>query len=37
MQRRIVAMEHGKIMSDTKDPVLDRAAAAKFKQEPSSR
>jgi len=37
MQRRIVAMERGKIVSDTKDPVLDRAAAAKMKQEPSSR
>lgn len=37
MQRRIVAMEHGKIVSDTKDPVLDRTAAAKIKQEPSPR
>jgi len=24
-------------VSDTKDPVLDKAAGAKFKQEPSSR
>jgi cell division transport system ATP-binding protein len=34
MQRRLVAMERGKIVSDTKDPVLNPAAP---KQEPSAR
>jgi len=34
MQRRLVAMERGKIVSDTKDPVLDRTTP---KQEPSTR
>jgi cell division transport system ATP-binding protein len=34
MQRRIVAMERGKIVSDTKDPVLSPTAP---KQEPSTR
>jgi cell division transport system ATP-binding protein len=34
MQRRIVAMERGKIVSDTKDPVLSPTAP---KQEPSMR
>ena len=34
MQRRIVTMEHGKIVTDTRDPVLDRTTP---RQEPSTR
>jgi cell division transport system ATP-binding protein len=34
MQRRIVAMERGKIVHDTKDPVLNPTAP---RQEPSTR